>query len=103
MVSIAFADGRSSTICETSARTFSSSIGSLFATPWKSSNANSVHPTTGNRRPAEFGRPFLFVLWLAQQIGQLGDVGGDAPRFVLAKQLGRRAATGFAARWRHTR
>ena len=31
-------------------------------------------------------RPFLFVLWLAQQLWQLGDVRSDPPRLVAGEQ-----------------
>jgi hypothetical protein len=34
-------------------------------------------------------------LWLAQQLRQLGDIGGDAPRLVTGEQLARRPATGL--------
>ena len=47
MASIPFADGRLSMICASPVPTFSSSIGSHFATPCKSSNATSVHPIIG--------------------------------------------------------
>ena len=51
IASIPFADGRSSMICASPARTYSCSIGSHFETPCKNSNATSVHLIIGNSSP----------------------------------------------------
>ncbi len=48
IASTSFADERSSMICAVSVRTYSWSIGSHFATPYKDSNATSVRPIIGS-------------------------------------------------------